>query len=191
MKINLIKPIINSSIIFTKYINFAKIFLILLMIVSCAEKKEKQEILVMKDSLLYEINSDIPFSGLHKGKVNNSFIEYEVVNGVKQGTFKIYYEDGTIQMNGTMDKNKNVGKWQYFYKDGRLESEGNFVDDFPEGKWTWYYKNGNKKEEGSFNCGIRVGEWRFYNEEGNKDSSGFFELSDSVSGMLDSLKQIN
>ncbi len=188
MKLPPIKPKLNYTLYFIKS---CIIFLISLILFSCAEKKEKQEILVMKDSLLYEINSDKPYSGLHKGKVNNSFIEYEVVNGVKQGIFKIFYEDGTIQMNGTMDKNKNVGKWQYFYRDGSLESEGIFVNDFPEGKWTWYYKNGNKKEEGSFKRGIRVGEWKFYNEEGRLDSSGFFELKDSISANLDSLKQIN
>ena len=188
MKLSPIKPkLINTHY----FIQSLIIILISLFLVSCEAKKEKQEILVMKDSLLYEINSDKPYSGLHKGKVNNSFIEYEVFNGVKQGTFKISYEDGTLQMNGTMDRNKNVGKWQYFYKDGSLESEGNFADDFPEGQWTWYYKNGNKKEEGTFKRGIRVGEWRFYNEEGNQDSSGFFELKDSVSSLLDSLKQIN
>ena len=179
MKLFPFKPAIIRPICFIGFVHSVIIFLLLLMIVSCAEKKVKQEILVMKDSLLYEINSDEPFTGLHKGKANTSYIEYEVVNGVKQGSFKLYYEDGMIQMNGTMNKNKNVGKWQYFYRDGSIESEGYFVNDLPEGKWTWYYKNGNKKEDGNFELGMRIGEWEFFNENGKKDSSLNFSKTDS------------
>ena len=185
MKLFPFKPAIIRPICFIGFVHCVIIFLLLLMIVSCAEKKVKQEILVMKDSLLYEINSDEPFTGLHKGKANTSYIEYEVVNGVKQGSFKLYYEDGTIQMIGTMNKNKNVGKWQYFYKDGSIESEGYFVNDYPEGNWIWYYKNGNKSEEGFLRHGVRSGEWNFYSEDGEKDSTMNFAIKDSSYAIID------
>ncbi len=167
------------------------LIIVTLMIAACNERKNDQVNLVLKDSLLYEINSEKPFTGTQKAKVNNNYMEYEVVDGMKQGEFKIFYEDGTIQMSGSMDKNKNVGKWQYFFQEGKIESEGNFENDSPNGLWHFYYQDGKLKEEGYFKNGFRMGEWQFYNDNGNKDSSKVFEISDSSFAVIDSLRKIN
>ena len=48
-------------------------------------------------------------------------------DGFKHGDFRIFSPDGKIQIEGQLDSNRNVGKWQYFYPDGQIESEGFFV----------------------------------------------------------------
>lgn len=133
----------------------------------CEEKYIPETSLEMRDTLIYKKGSEVPFTGREKAKVENKIIEYEIVNGVRQGEFVIYYDNGNAQMKGQLDNNRNVGKWQYFYESGELESEGFFDDNMPEGKWSWYFHSGNLKEEGNFYKGRRVGIWRTYDENGN------------------------
>lgn len=175
--------------IISKFISV--IIILLFFIVACNEKKNEEINLEMRDKLLYEIGSDTPFNGTQKTKLRDKIIEYDVVNGVKQGNFKLYYEDSTLQMIGHIEQNLNVGKWQYFYPDGKIESEGNFVNDYPEGKWIWYFQNGNIKEEGDFVKGIRIGKWTFYSEQGLEDSSLIFKIKDSSFVHKDSLIKLN
>jgi len=151
----------------------------ILLATACNDKKKSKDDLVLKDSLLYEIGRDEPFTGTEKSDIEGKVIEYEVVDGYKQGKFKIYYQDGSLEMSGTMEKNLNVGKWQYYYPGGKIESEGNFVKNFPEGRWKWYYPSGVIKEEGEFFKGIRMGEWKIYNIEGKLDSTIHFAADDS------------
>jgi antitoxin component YwqK of YwqJK toxin-antitoxin module len=159
----------------------------IILLLSCTDKKNEEVNLVMKDKLLYQIGSDKPFTGTEKAILKDKFIEYDVIDGVKNGKFKMYYSDYTLQMSGYIENNKNTGKWQYFYPDGKLESVGDFVNDFPEGEWKWYFLNGNLKEQGNFIRGIRIGEWKFYNELGIIDSTLKFELRDSSFVDKDSL----
>jgi antitoxin component YwqK of YwqJK toxin-antitoxin module len=134
---------------------------------ACEKDHIPKSDLMTKDSLIYKKGSDTPFTGREKARVEDKIIEYDVVDGIKHGDFLLYYEDGTIQIKGTLDSNRNVGKWQYFYQDGKLESEGFFVDDMPEGRWSWFYPSGNLKEDGSYHKGLRVGWWKQYDEIGN------------------------
>lgn len=166
---------------------FGKI-LVLIIVVSAPlffiQKCEKNDFpkndLVIKDSLIYKKGSNTPFTGREKARVENKIIEYEIVDGVKHGEFFLYYEDGTPQIKGTLDNNRNVGKWQYFYQNGELESEGFFVDDKPEGRWVWFYPNGKLKEEGSYHNGQRVGWWKQFDENGNVIFENEFEITDSL-----------
>ena len=146
--------------------------------------------LEMRDTLLYKIGSDIPFTGTEKARIENKIIEYDVVEGLKHGDFRLYYEDGNIEIKGQIDKNRNIGKWQYFYESGQMESEGNFVDDLPEGEWKWYYRSGDIREQGSFKGGKRVGVWKQFDESGNViEEEEIFE-SDSLNTETDHLEKL-
>jgi len=168
--------------------NIVKIFVVLSSVASIiviSQACEKNDIpksdLFIKDSLIYKKGSDTPFTGREKARIEDKIIEYDIVNGIKHGEFFLYYEDGTLQMKGRIDNNKNIGKWQYFYTNGEIESEGFFVDDIPEGRWTWFYANGKLKEEGSYHNGQRVGWWKQFDENGNIIFENEFEMNDSLS----------
>jgi antitoxin component YwqK of YwqJK toxin-antitoxin module len=153
---------------------------ILILTTSCGKKEIPKSSLIVKDNLLYKEGSNIPFTGKEKALVNNRIVEYEVLDGLKHGEFKIYFEDGNLEMQGQLDSNRNVGKWQYFYPDGKIESEGNFNLDKPDGYWIWNYPDGKRKEEGQYNNGIRYGKWLLYNNNGDITSEHNYELTDSV-----------
>jgi len=133
-----------------------------------------------RDTLIYKKGSDKPFTGREKARVDNKIIEYDVVDGLKHGDFRLYYESGNIEIKGQVDKNRNVGKWQYFYESGQIESEGNFVNNLPDGEWKWYYRSGEPREQGIFKEGKRVGWWKLFDSTGNiLEEREFFE-SDSL-----------
>jgi hypothetical protein len=125
--------------------------------------------LVLRDGILYaDSTAKVPFTGRNKSKALDQFVEYDVVNGIKEGDFIIYYPNQKVQMAGKMSNNKNVGEWKYYNPDGSLETIGNYVDDKPSGTWIWYYPNGKIAEEGNYKEGKRDGKWKTYDTTGSQ-----------------------
>jgi len=158
------------------------IFIVLFSIVFAACEKEEipKSSLIIKDNILYKEGSDVPFTGREKARVDNKIIEYDVKDGLKHGEFRIYSEEGNIEIQGQLDSNRNVGKWQYFYPNGEIESEGYFNLDRPNGKWIWNYSDGKKKEEGEYIDGNRVGMWYQYDNNGKIIFEYNYELNDTT-----------
>ena len=175
-------------------ISFAKMFPIIiaslmqLFVVSCGDNVELTDNnLEIRDNIIYERGKGIPFTGIERARVDDKIIEYEIVDGVKHGSFKLYFENGNEEINGMIENNANTGEWKYYYDSGKLESEGYFIDDKPEGRWVWYYESGKIKEEGSFHIGNRVEWWYQYDSNGNESNSKNFDAIDSSDTGIDSL----
>ncbi len=145
-----------------------------LLFIGCVEERKPEEAIVIKDGLIYALSDSIPYSGLIKDTISGKIIEYEVVNGKKNGVFKTYYKNGILEMMGTIENNLNQGKWSYYYPSGNIESEGYFKDDLPTGLWKWYHENGNLREEGTFEKGNREGKWILYDLNGDKIEEKYF-----------------
>lgn len=140
------------------------------LLISC-KKPETIKIdnpLVMKDGLLYSDSlSTVPFTGRNKSRALDQFVEYDVVDGLKEGDFITYYSNNKVQLAGRMKGNKNVGEWKYYYPDGTLETSGFFDNDTASGKWIWFNQKGQILEEGNFLSGRREGEWKSYDSAGS------------------------
>lgn len=160
--------------------------LVSIVIISCTHKAEERlsNPLVLKDGLLYSDSlSTVPFTGRNKSNMFDMKIEYDVVNGKKEGDFITYYPDDKIQMIGKMKENKNVGEWKYYFPDGSLETSGYYDDDIPTDKWTWFQPDGKVIEEGNYISGNREGEWKSYDSTGALDIVRLYrenELIDST-----------
>ena len=147
--------------------------LITILLISCMHKAEEKlsNPLVLKAGLLYsDTLSTIPFTGRNKSRMLDMKIEYDVVEGKKEGDFIIYYSNENIQMAGKMKDNKNIGEWKYYFLDGSIQTIGSYDNDIPAGNWKWYNPNGKVIEEGEYMNGNREGEWKSY------DSLGFLEI---------------
>jgi len=177
----------NEIFVLSSLIIFAQFFFL-----ACDEKNDNtpESSLTIRDNVIYENGSDIPFTGREKARVENKIIEYDIVDGLKHGDFRLYYESGNIEIIGQIDKNRNIGKWQYFYESGQMESEGNFVDDLPEGEWKWYYRSGDLREQRSFEGGKRIGLWKQLNEGGNVIKEEEVLESDSLNTETDHLEKL-
>ena len=154
--------------------------LLSMLFLSCGKEEIPKSSLIVKDNLLYKIGSNIPFTGREKALVDNKIVEYDVKDGLKHGDFRIFSADGKLEIQGQIDSNKNVGKWQYFYTNGKVESEGYFNYDRPDGKWVWNYPDGKRKEEGSYNNGERVGIWYQYDNNGEIIFENNYDLNDTL-----------
>ncbi|MCH7722802.1 MAG: toxin-antitoxin system YwqK family antitoxin [Bacteroidetes bacterium] len=160
--------------------SFLQLSILFFLIFSCTKNEIPPATLEMRDSLIYKIGSDLPFTGKEKAVVEGKIIEYDVVEGMRHGDFRFYYENGNLEVQGQMDHNENIGKWHYYFMTGELESEGHFVDNKPEGKWTWYFPSGKIMEEGIFINGKRIGLWKQFDEQGNLTIEKEFLLDDSI-----------
>ena len=171
-----------------RFVLFISLFFFSL-IISCDKEEIPKSSLIIKDNLLYKRDSNVPFTGREKAIVQDKIIDYEVKDGYKHGEFKVYKLNGTFEMKGQLDSNRNVGKWQYFHPNGIIESEGNFDYNLPVGKWFWYYPDGKIKEEGTYEKGKRVGIWYQYDRDGGVKLEKKFNLEDSLDEPQDTLKK--
>ena len=158
---------------------------------SCSEKDIPRSSLEIKDNLLYKRGSNIPFTGRERALVNNQIVEYDVKDGYKHGDFRIFSEDGILEIQGQLDSNRNVGKWQYYYHNGQIESEGYFVNDLPDGKWIWNYPDGKKKEIGVYLNGERIGMWYQFNNSGEIIFEKNYDIVDSLNTEKDTTNFFN
>ena len=94
----------------------------LMLVVGCSKPIDVDK-LVKRGGLLYEVNSDKPFSG----------------EGVS------YYSNGQKREEGTLKDGERDRKWTDWYKNGQKKWEGTYKD----GKWikrTWWDEDGNKEQ---------------------------------------------
>ncbi len=116
----------NEIFLLSSLIIFAQFFFL-----TCDNNNNEipESSLTIRDNVIYKNGSDIPFTGREKARVENKIIEYDIVDGLKHGDFRLYYESGNIEIIGQIDKNRNIGNWQYFGK-GLVS----FRDGSPSGK---------------------------------------------------------
>jgi antitoxin component YwqK of YwqJK toxin-antitoxin module len=147
---------------------------------ACNQYYSDQNIEIKEDGLIYKVGRDDPFTGRIIDTLQNKIVEYDVVNGMKNGEFRLSSYEGILSVYGSIEDNRNIGEWKYFYPNGQLESIGNFTFDNPHGKWVWYYYNGNIKETGTFLNGKKTGTWYIYSWEGTLLSIAMYDNGDKI-----------
>ncbi len=101
----------------------------------------------------------------NKGKlVSEGIIDDE---GVKDGPWKEYYEEGELRAEGSYNQGKRVGKWKFYHQNGSVEQDGNYNNQGnPEGAWKWYFENGNVERDEAYRNGLTDGPYTEYDENG-------------------------
>jgi antitoxin component YwqK of YwqJK toxin-antitoxin module len=155
------------------YMRFMLLMVVTLLFASCSRIEKTRDYRLASDGLFYDTHSRELYSGTISDSTN-MIMHYEVVDGKKNGTFLVYYPDGTLAQQGYLIDNKNVGEWKYYYANGSLETKGMFINDIPQGEWVFYYPDGVLKSIGSFKDGLRHGPWYQYEENGDLKLIYFF-----------------
>jgi len=79
-------------------------------------------------------------------------------NGLKQGVWIEFYDNGAKKADGKYKDNKKIAYWKYYYKNGNIEQEGMYNSKGnAEGEWKWYFLNGNELLVQNFQDGIEEG----------------------------------
>lgn len=97
---------------------------------------------------------------------------------VAQGTFKWFFEDGTIYHSLTYSDNKINGLEQEFYENGNLKLKGISVDKHKEGEWTAYFPSGKPAGKAMYHNDKRVSQI-LYHENGSRNTKDTILYRDS------------
>jgi len=84
------------------------------------------------------------------------------VKGLKQGFWKVSYENGKPKYEGWFKDNKPVGLLKRFYDDGTLKAQILFDKTGKKAYTKMYYQNGVLAGEGNFIESMRDSVWKFY-----------------------------
>lgn len=169
-----------SGGIFSKKLIAVYILLLILSIINilsgygCSSESKYTKV-EEREGLLFVLGQDKIFSGKVVDTLQRRILEYEVVDGKKNGEFKITLLNGSVEMVGKIKNNLNEGQWRYYYSNGQLESVGNFKNNLSEGKWTWYFESGKVREVGYFKAGKKDGNWTIFDEKGNLKRKLYFK----------------
>lgn len=110
----------------------------------------------------------------------------EYRNGVKQGRFQEFYEDGNPKEISWYKKDKHNGKCNTYWNSGTPKEQGYYIDDLRNGIWKFYYDNGQMQMTGKYKIGnLKVkteikkisqmhGQWQFFSKEGLLQKEGIY-----------------
>ena len=87
--------------------------------------------LIERDSLLYAPNDNKPYTG---------------------SVFSLY-ENGKEELNGRFRNGIKNGKWKWWNDDGGIDSTGNYKNGIMHGRWQFYFSNGNMNGMGQYKDG--------------------------------------
>jgi antitoxin component YwqK of YwqJK toxin-antitoxin module len=112
-------------------------------------------------------------------------------DGNRDGQWKDFYSDGSLQAEGIYDNGKQIGEWKYYHLNGKLEQTGKFNKQGKfEGKWKWYFDNSKLLKEENYRNGLKDGMSTAYDEtgkvieegefvDGNEDGPWFEQIGDT------------
>jgi antitoxin component YwqK of YwqJK toxin-antitoxin module len=118
----------------------------------------------------------IPFTGIMfwEDEWGDLEGECEMVNGLKNGTFKEYCtEEGFIEEETNYKNDIKDGPYKSYYEN-KLVEEGNYVNDKRNGISTCYYENGKTESTVNYINDKRDGVFTSYHENGKIESTQTF-----------------
>lgn len=96
-------------------------------------------------------------------------------DGNREGSWKEYYEDGSLKAEGAYENDKPVGKWKYYYQSGKTEQTGSYTrQGKKDGVWKWFYETGALLREETYRSGLKDGLSTEYEESGKVIIEGDF-----------------
>ena len=125
--------------------------------------------LVERDGLMYEGDSETPFTGVVVEKHENGqkSLEQPFKDGKEEGPYTFWHANGQKSAEGTFKDGKPEGPGTGWHENGQKKVEATYKDGELEGLVTWWHANGQKAKELTFKDGTDVSktEW---DEEGNE-----------------------
>lgn len=124
------------------------------------------------------------------GQEGDSLLNYEDINGFKQGHWLLKYASGKPKYEGYFVDNYPVGEFKrwdnvgrlyadlyyiegskkmkakFYHVSGKVASVGNYIDTAKDSIWLFYNKNGVLVNQESYKVGVKDGAFRQYTFEG-------------------------
>ena len=147
-----------------------------LLLASLLYPQSKMDInnLIDRGGLLYAPNKEKPFSGSVFDLYDNGQkkLNGRYRNGIKNGKWKWWNEDGGLDSTGSYKKGLMHGKWTSWYKNGIKSTEQTWKNGVEEGLFTRWYENGLQASEKTYKGGYLISQsingnrWSFFSSDG-------------------------
>ena len=99
-----------------------------------------------------------------------------LVDGMKEGAVKVYFENGTLSEIRSYKKNVMDGTWLTFNEKKVRIAEAHYLDGKKDGKWYIWDDNGKLIYELEYTNGEKTGSWKKYDTDGNVISERNYSL---------------
>ena len=112
----------------------------------------------MKLPLPKKLESLGPRNGLIKDYFEDGSIKEEVnfVDGVKEGSRKVWYANGQVSKSGFMKEDRWHGEYKEWYTTGLPKVSGQYFEGKQDGEWKFYDKEGNALPDLFFKNGVET-----------------------------------
>jgi antitoxin component YwqK of YwqJK toxin-antitoxin module/peroxiredoxin len=101
----------------------------------------------------------------------------QVVDGLQQGEWRYWYDDGKPQAIGGWKDDKQFGHWTWWWPDGRVQAEGDYLEGGRRtSHWRQYHADGQLASEGDYDRDRQDGLWRYWYDDGKPYAEGFFDF---------------
>jgi len=101
---------------------------------------------------------------------------WDTGKGKSKGRVKCYRQDGTLEREAIVEEESYKGYFKFYDEDEHIKSEGNLLNDSTRiGRWIDYYQNGNPEYIMNYEAGKINGICSVYYENGILESKLLFE----------------
>jgi len=113
------------------------------------------------NGLYYDNTSDFLYNGKVVGITRG-----RIINGKKEGEYKVYFKDRLLLSKSNYKNNKLDGERLEFYDNGKLISKKNYKDGKLEGEYFDYYRFGQIQSKRNYKKGKLNGDYLVYYKNG-------------------------
>jgi antitoxin component YwqK of YwqJK toxin-antitoxin module len=111
-----------------------------------------------RGGLMYLARSEVPLTAdvvfwYDSGQLNR---KYTVINGKREGLFRMWHNNGQISQETTYRDGKREGLFRSWWTDGQIRIETTFKNDKIDGLKREWFKNGMRKEESTYENGVKI-----------------------------------
>ena len=93
-------------------------------------------------------------------------VEVDKETGKPDGSYKEFYENGNLKVEGNFKEGKQHGSYKKYYSNGEIHIKGSYKDGKLDGVRKTYYENGELEEKEKYKMGKRDGSYKKYDKEG-------------------------
>jgi antitoxin component YwqK of YwqJK toxin-antitoxin module len=107
--------------------------------------------------------NDGPYTEWYAPPGHQKMEEGEYVEGIRQGKWTLWHENGKVRRVENFSNGKLEGSWKQYRDDGTLESEQSYRNNLRDGKWVAYDSTGKHIDaQVEYKAGAQEGVWTYY-----------------------------
>jgi len=148
------------------------VLLCIFLLSACAPSEVPSDKILERNGIKYEINSQIPFTGVLTEYHENGQLSYKSnhKDGEKHGLSERYYENGQLSYKINYKGGEKHGFYEIYYENSQLWMKFTNNDGEPDGLFRRYHENGQLEYKGNHKDGEEHGLFRRYHENGQEEN---------------------